>query len=599
MKAIILAAGEGRRLRPLTRTVHKTLLKVNGKALIEWMIDSLLTHQITDITIVTGYLVDELKTFVNSAYPQLTVRYVHNSRYSETNNIVSLAIALENTPLTTDVLLLECDLIFEPAVLQRLLEAPYPNVALVDRYRIGHMDGTVVSVKKDGAIAQFIPPQQQDDGFDFTDKYKTLNIYRLSKEFCQDYLKSILSNYARTVDDNAYYELILGLLVYLNQSVIYAVILEDEKWAEIDDPHDLNTAKFLFEPQQRKALLEASHGGFWNYDVLDFCYLRNMYFPTESVLCELRSNLTNVLHNYGSSQTILNQKLAYFLRCEPQRVVALNGAAQVFPFLRQQFANKPVVIPTPTFGEYARMFPQAQTYNAQHALDWQQLGDRAKQGSLIVIVNPNNPTGTTVQTEQIYQFALAHPQVAICVDESFIDFSDQDSLQPLLEARPLSNTFVLKSLSKSLGVPGLRLGYVYTTNKALQKQLEREVPIWNMNSVAEHFLERLLKHREAIAASFERTKQDRAEFSAQLETMPLVEQVYPSGGNFLLVRVGCDRATLAILVENMLAQHNIYLKDISNRFDDDQSYLRFAVRLPQEHQHLIACWKTAVAELRC
>lgn len=587
MKAIILAAGYGRRMRPLTQTTHKTLLTINGKTLIEWMIEALLSHHITDIAVVTGYLANDLKTFLDKTYPHIAFQYIHNERYNETNNIFSMALALEKITVDSDLVLIECDLIFEPAVLKRLLDSPYPNAALVDRYQAG-MDGTVVDVGDNQVITSVIPPHLQDENFDFSDKYKTLNIYRFSKSFCQGDFKKIISYYARTIDSNAYYELMLGILIYLQRNVIHAVTLQGETWTEIDDPNDLNVAKFLFEPQQRYSALASAHGGFWNYDVLDFCYLRNMYFPTGAVLSELRNNLLPALQNYGSNQSILNLKLAYFLRCNPAHVTTLNGAAQIFPFLQRQFSGQTVLIPGPTFGEYRRMFPQAKTYEDQRELDWDRLNNQVSPGMLVVFVNPNNPTGTTLKTSEIYQFAQQHPQATICVDESFIDFSEQTSLRLLLETKPLNNVLVLKSLSKTLGLPGIRLGYVYSTKASFHKALQAEMPIWNLNAMAENFLELLLKHRPAIAQSFEQTKQDRDTLAIQLAQIPLIKKVYPSGGNFLLVSCHCDPTVLTQHIQILLAEESLYLKEVSARFDDGQSYLRIAVRLPAEHQRLLS-----------
>ena len=578
MKAIILTAGYGRRMRPLTHTTHKTLLRINDKTIIEWIIDSLQSHHITDIVIVTGYQGEALRSFLNQTYPQLTFEYIHNERYAETNNIFSMAIALENTAITSDILLIECDLIFEPSVLTRLLNTPHPNTALVDRYQRG-MDGTVVEIDSQNVITRVIPPHLQSDTFDFTDKYKTLNIYRFSQAFCQGDFKKIMTYYAHTIDSNAYYELMLGILIYLQRNTIHAVPLQGECWTEIDDPNDLKIAQYLFEPEQRQSLLASAHGGFWNYPVLDFCYLRNLYFPSGAMLSELRNSLPSLLQNYGSSQSLLNQKLAYFLLCDPAHVTALNGAAQAFPFLQQYFRDRTVFIPTPTFGEYSRLFPHAIPY--LDLANLQQLRPHLHPNSVIFFVNPNNPTGTTFPTQELYDFAVNHPQATIGVDESFIDFSDQPSLETQLTKAPLPNLFVLKSLSKSLGIPGLRLGYLFSTNQALHQALQAKLPIWNLNAVAEHCLECLLKHRPVLTAAFEQIKQDRTHLAQQLQSLSLIETVHPSGGNFLHATLTCSPSTLKTISQQLLIHFNIYIKDISDRFADNKSHIRLAVPIAE------------------
>ena len=323
LKAIILTAGCGRRMRPLTDACHKTLLEVRGRTVIQWILDGLLENGITDIVIVTGHQAAALKSFLAERYPAFQITYVHNERYAQTNNIYSMALALEGIVIDSDVLLIECDLVFEPAVLKRLLDSIHPNVALVDRYRSG-MDGTVVRVS-DGVVTEVITPNRQGAGFTFDDKYKTLNIYRFSREFCSNTFKKLLSYYVRFINDNCYYELLLGVIIYLQHETIHVEVLNGEKWAELDDPNDVNIARFQFDPQTRQATLAQSFGGYWNYDILDFCFIRNMYFPGGALLSELRNNLPALLQNYGSSQAILNEKLAYYLLCHPDRLLGFGN----------------------------------------------------------------------------------------------------------------------------------------------------------------------------------------------------------------------------------------------------------------------------------
>ncbi|MEM7538505.1 MAG: phosphocholine cytidylyltransferase family protein, partial [Chloroflexota bacterium] len=254
MKVIILAAGYGNRMRPLTNTTHKTLLEIGGRTVIQWIIDPLLANDITDITIVTGYMADTLQAYLSETYSTLTIQYIHNERYAQTNNIYSMALALEQITIDSDIILIECDLIFDETLIERLLTSSHENVALVDRYQSG-MDGTVVQVS-DGIITNVIPPHLQDPDFNFNDKYKTVNIYRFSQEFCANIFKKLLVYYAKTFDSNIYYELILGILIYLQREVIHAEILDGERWTEIDDPNDLNVARFMFDKSSRKKMLD-------------------------------------------------------------------------------------------------------------------------------------------------------------------------------------------------------------------------------------------------------------------------------------------------------------------------------------------------------
>ncbi len=287
------------------------------------------------------------------------------------------------------------------SVLKRLVESPHPNAALLDRHRPG-MDGTVVTIE-DGIVSSVIPPHLQSAEFDFSDKFKTLNVYKFSAGFCQSVFAGLLRYYAQTVDGNCYYELILGILIYLKQARIHAVLVEPgERWSELDDPVDLRVSSWTFAPGTRRALLEEAMGGYWSFEVTDFCFLRNMYFPTPAILSELRRNLPDLVQNYGSAQAVLDRKLSWWLLCRPERVVAVNGLSQVFPWLARRLAGRRVLLSLPTFGEYTRLFPGHISYSDPFHLDLNKIEEMLAETDVCVVVSPNNPTGNALnQTEVV------------------------------------------------------------------------------------------------------------------------------------------------------------------------------------------------------
>lgn len=583
MKAVILAAGVGNRMGDITKETHKTLLKVGDKYIIERIVDGLIANCVVDIVVVTGYRDEDLKNYLSSHYPKISITFVHNPRYRETNNIYSMALAFDSIVLDDDILLIESDLIYEPNVIKRLLNNRKENVALVDKYRSG-MDGTVVKVSDD-IITEVIPPHLQQGSFDFSDKYKTLNIYKFSKKFCNEEFKRLLSYYAKVIDDNCYYELILGILIYMKREVIYAEILEGEKWAEIDDPNDLRVAEFVFNPSKRVEILESSFGGYWSHELTDFCFIRNMYFPDDSVISEMRNNLPALMHNYGSKQQVLNEKMAYYLRVNKDRLQVLNGASQIYPILKEYYSGKRIMLPEPTFGEYQRNFIAHKVYSDAIGFDIKEIEHKSENCEVVVFVNPNNPTGSQLPTKWLYEYARSNSAKTIIIDESFIEYSSDISITKLLEDEPLNNVVVIKSLSKSLGIPGLRLGYVYCTEPSLLQYVGDRLPIWNLNSFAEYFLEIILKHRTSLERSFSRTIQDRGEFAKKLAKCKLIEKVYEGGGNYIMVKARKDVG--ADIPIKLLKQYAIYIKNVSSKFSDGSSYYRIAVRLPEENHKLL------------
>ena len=165
----------------------------------------------------------------------------------------------------------------------------------------------------------------------------------------------------------------------------------------------------------------------------------------------------------------------------------------------------------------------------------------------------------------------------------FIDFSDQPSLIPWLEHEDQTNVIVLKSLSKVLGVPGLRIGFVYTTNPIWAERVESELPVWNVNSVAEHFIELLLKYPAQLPSSFKQSRLDREALSQELSRLTVVEEVFPSGGNFLLTKLRVSEQEAEQLADALLIDHGIDVRSISSKFADGGTYWRVAVRTQSDN----------------
>ena len=180
MQAIILAAGIGKRLGELTQNNTKCMVKVCGITLIERMLQQLSELRVSQVVIVTGYKGKELREFLGNSFKDTPICYVDNPIYDKTNNIYSLYLASKHL-IVEDTLLLESDLLFEPKVLQRLTANNYPNLTVVAHYE-SWMDGTVALLDDQDYIVNLLPKQSFSFS-DVADYYKTVNIYKFSKEF--------------------------------------------------------------------------------------------------------------------------------------------------------------------------------------------------------------------------------------------------------------------------------------------------------------------------------------------------------------------------------------------------------------------------------
>lgn len=567
-------------MRPLADGAHKTLLDVGGESLLARMAAALLSLGVEAITIVTGYRAADLEAHLAERFPGRAFRWVHNPGYATTNNIVSLDLALRTIPRGSAVLVLEADVVFDPVLLERLVASPHANVALLAPWRPG-LDGTVATVE-DGIVTALIPGERERP----REAFKTVNLYKLGAELCDRHLRGLLETCIQGGGAERYHEVVLGALVHLGlpSARLHAEVVGDEAWVEIDNPDDLDHARFAFEPLERRGRLDQAYGGLWRYPVTDFCYPRNHHFPTPAVIEELTERFADLAGQYGSAQPVLDEALGRYLRQPAERVVLLNGLSQVFPILRRWFQGRPALVPAPTFGEYARAFPGAATYADAVGFDSAEVEARAQATAVVVFVNPNNPTGSWSPSDRIVAFARAHPEKTVLVDESFADFSSHPDVLSSLDGAP-ENLVVLKSLGKSLGVSGLRLGFAASTDAARMADLRAELPVWNVNAPAEAFLRLLLRRRADIARSFARTRADRDAFAAALADHPLVERAWPSEANFILARLRV--ADLPGLLDALLDRHGLYLKDVSDRFAEPGAWVRLAVRKPTDNGRLL------------
>ena len=299
MQAIILAAGMGKRLGEYTKNNTKCMVPVNGTPLIDRVLKQLSVLDLNRVVIVVGYEGQKLMDYLGAEKDGLKLEYVNNPVYDKTNNIYSLALAKDKLQ-EDDTLLIESDLIFDDGMFNMLVDNPYPNLALVAKYE-SWMDGTMVRIDEDNNIVNFVPKAAFD--YSETDSYyKTVNIYKFSKEFsCTKYVP-FLEAYTKAVGNNEYYENVLRIITFLNSHDLKALPITNEKWYEIDDKQDLDIAEALFADEQdvlRKYY--GRYGGFWRFpQMLDFCYLVNPYFPSQRMRDEMRAQFDTLLTEYPS-----------------------------------------------------------------------------------------------------------------------------------------------------------------------------------------------------------------------------------------------------------------------------------------------------------
>ena len=605
MQAIILAAGMGKRLGRYTKDATKCMVPVNGKTLIEYAIESLIQNNIKKLIIVVGYKSQILIDFISSKFNEtnlngMKIEYIENKVYDKTNNIYSLYLAC-NELVKDDTILLESDLIFKPEIITELLQNKDKNLAVVSKFE-PWMDGTCTLLDESNNITGIL--DKNNFNWNNTESYyKTVNIYKFSSDFSKQYYVPFLEAYQKAFGKNEYYEQVLKVLSFLSSTTLKALPVSGDDWYEIDDPADLAIAENRFASTEKKLeMLQKRFGGYWRFPkLIDFCYLVNPYFPPQKMVDELTASFKTLLTQYPSGaeqQSLLAGKIFNIL---PENIVVGNGAAELISSYGESITGN-IAVPYPTFNEYPERFKNATiipittnkedfSYSAKDILN--QIED--KNVSTILLINPDNPSGNFIQKDEIIELLnqTKEKNIKLLFDESFIDFADSDIRYTLLNQKILNeypNLIVVKSISKSYGVPGLRLGVLATSNLDCVKTIKKTNSIWNINSFAEYYLQIYEKYNKTYFTACDSIANERNRFINELSKIENIK-VFNSQANFIICRLE-GKILAKELASILIEKYNIFIKDLTGKkcFDDGR-FIRLAIRNEQDNNTLINALK--------
>ncbi len=595
MQAIILAAGMGKRLGELTQNNTKCMVKVNGEALIDRLLKQLCKLNLNRVVIVIGYEGEKLKEYIGNRF-NLNIEYVNNPVYNKTNNIYSLALAKQQLQ-EDDTLLIESDLIFEDRIFSLILDNPEPNLALVAKYETW-MDGTMVRIDEDNNIVNFIPKK----AFKYSDTdfyYKTVNIYKFSKNFATHKYVPFLDAYTKALGNNEYYEQVLRVITFLDKSDLKALPISDEKWYEIDDIQDLDIAEAIFaQGDMQLQKFNRRFGGYWRFPkMLDFCYLVNPYYPSKRMMDEMRANFDVLLTEYPSGLNVNSLIAGKSFGISPEYIVPGNGAAELIKSLMEQIKGKLGVV-YPTFEEYPnrRHVDDLEIYvpnNVDYSYTSQDLINyfNNRPISTLLLINPDNPSGNFISLDEVCMLAdwCEKHDIRLVLDESFVDFSENHRNNTflhndLLESYP--HMVVMKSISKSYGVPGLRLGILASADKVLLNIIRKDLSIWNINSFAEFFMQIYTKYEPDYNRACEKFVEERTRFFRELQKVSYL-RIIPSQANYFLCEV-LPPYTSSELAIRLLKKYDILIKDCAGKKAfNGKNYIRIAIRDKKDNETLI------------
>lgn len=307
----------------------------------------------------------------------------------------------------------------------------------------------------------------------------------------------------------------------------------------------------------------------------------------------MESNFDVLVRQYPSGMTVNTLLAAKSFDVHEEHIVIGNGAAELIKGLLEELNGKLGVI-RPTFEEYPNRWEKDViaydctendfSYTASQLIQY----FTENPVDTLVLINPDNPTGHCMNADEIKRLLQWSRQcdINLIIDESFLDFADAENLSLLSEQvlKENKNLYVVKSISKSYGVPGIRLGILASGNTDMIGRLKKDVSIWNINSMAEFFMQILDKYKSDYTDSLRKIKEERSRFLNELCAIKNLK-VYPSQANYFMCEIldGISSEELA----GRLLKENILIKDLTGKIHNGKQYIRIAIRGEEENRILV------------
>lgn len=345
-----------------------------------------------------------------------------------------------------------------------------------------------------------------------------------------------------------------------------------------------NTVADLFNVRSHNpSFFSVKESAIYKGPLLDFCIPVNLHFPPPQMVQRIGEHLPEILRYYPDYAEVHAKHIGEFTGVPPECIVPANGSTEIITRLCH-LSRGPILTPIPTFSRWTdlpdelgiRLHTIKQDVRRNFRLEVAELVSRVTELGIrmLVISNPNNPTGAWFEAGEIEELVLSLPEVElIVIDESFIDFSDLESAVSLIPRA--QNLVVVKSLGKSLGWHGVRLGYA-ATNSRIADLLSSQLPFWNVNGLAAYILKTLSEFKDEFRQSLALVAQDRTYMLNQLERVPGLE-VFPSKANFLYVELS-SRLPGRKLRDRLLERYGLMVRECSNKIGSSERYLRLAVQ---------------------
>lgn len=586
MQALILADMKKSSMNCLTRYDPDCMIQIDGISIIERMLKQLDKKKVSKVIIVVGHNKEKIIGAISDLNLKAEIVILENDSCEETGSMYSLFLATDHL-LLDDTVILNAQMIVEDSVLESVLNEKEECNVLVDTDK-NWMTGETVSIGDDKRVLSF-GKKKISNAYSSIASYKMVGICKFDRKFAEKYYIPVLETMINVLGDSLDYSAPLNVIAMSEDVEIRALYIGNAHWREINNIEDINQATILFSKDKKSVAdkMLGSWGGYWRYpEYLDYYYLVTPYYPPCELVEELQNNFKALLEQYPSGMRVNAELAASAFGISPENIIVGNGAAELIKSMMGFIKGKTGFV-RPTFDEYPNRYTEIETINylvesedfSYSASDLIEYFDKTNISNL-VLVNPDNPSGNYIPKGDMMRLIswAGDKGIKVIIDESFVDFSDEiDS--SLIDQETLSrypNLYVIKSISKSYGVPGLRLGVLASGDKKLISWMKTDVSIWNINSFAEFYMQICGKYRGSYVKSLEKFRKERNRFVSKLQELGCI-RVIPSQANYLMVEL-LDDLDAEELKQRMLLEQKVFIKTLSKKIKGKKQYLRIAIR---------------------
>lgn len=599
MQAIILADVQVNNINELKNNNLKCMTEINGVTLIERMLKQLDSYNLDRIVIVDGYLNNLLEQFISTLSLNTPIQYIYNDKYLETGNIYSIYLA-KYFLCETDFLIIDSNLMLDDQIITDLIKDNRDTIAVIDQYK-SWMTGKTVEMNDKKEIIGF-QRNNEINHLTLKNSFKTVGIYKFSAQYFKKYFLPYLETYLKVAGKKESIEIIIDILNIALNLKVNSYFIKCNRWYAINDIQDIDLASTLFSEDEELVTekMFGSWGGYWRYPkYLDYFYLVTPYYPTKELVEELKANFEDLLFQYPSGMKVNSLLAAKEFNVKQENIIIGNGAAELIKSIMTTITGRTGFI-KPTFEEYPNRLTKEEhvdfyvtsddfTYNAEDIIHY----FKDKEIKNLILVNPENPSGNYINKKSMRKLLewTKEQDIKLIIDESFVDFVDEEDptliKQDILDE--FKNLYVIKSISKSYGVPGLRLGILASADSMTIAWMKKDVSIWNINSFAEFYMQIASKYHKDYENALARFREERISFQNALADIDWI-RVIPSQSNYIMVEL-VNGIEAEWLKQKMLIDEKIFIKTLGKKIKNGKNYLRLAIRDHSDNTRFIEALK--------